>query len=750
MHRTINTNTTPRSARTFLRAARAMGVLLAGAAPAFAAVPLFIAAAPVAAQDEAADRSPDELLGNFIHFIKIARYDVAASEGRALLDSGLSAAEFVDLVDGSGELDRFRSSVARGLRVEAVQEIAAALEGLYRTGRLERARDPQEVERNIGLLTGNMGERLHARERLLAAGEYAVKQLLDALLSGAEPALRARVQQVLIELGRNTVIPLSEALPSVDPVNQERILNVLAAIPYRASLPAVVRVYNTAESQSVRQAAARVVTALGGNTSDSAANLYTDLAEAYYDHRDELTSFPGEDFQLMWSFGTELSMDAVPTEVYHESMAMRMAERSLRLNADSPETLALWIASAFRREVESTGVEHVREAADREAMYYAVAAGPSIGQRILARALSDRDTPLARRAIAAIERTAGTETLTSSVVGSRPLINALSFHSRRVQIEAALALALSQPETTFDGAERVVPILASAIRDAGERYAVVLTGTDREEYDRVRTVLVADGFTVLPPADNGVRDILGPIAEAPGIDLIVASQPGAASIEAHDEARAEPRLSAAPMLVLARSADSLDLQRRFDRDPTVMVRRDVINDDQLTAAIGVLVERAIGGVIDDTEARDYTARSLSALRDLAVARNQVLSVEDAALAMIAALEDAEARVAPEIAEVLAHIAQARAQTALMDAALDAGDAEQAELLSKVADSAKRFGNMLEPRQVTRLLSLASSDDDGVATAAAAVMGALDLPNTDLVPLITGDAGTSSATDRASR
>jgi hypothetical protein len=47
--------------------------------------------------------------------------------------------------------------------------------------------------------------------------------------------------------------------------------------------------------------------------------------------------------------------------------------------------------------------------------------------------------------------------------------------------------------------------------------------------------------------------------------------------------------------------------------------------------------------------------------------------------------------------------------------------------------------MLEPRQINALVRLATggATSDAQATAAAAVMGALNLPNAELIPLITG-------------
>ena len=79
----------------------------------------------------------------------------------------------------------------------------------------------------------------------------------------------------------------------------------------------------------------------------------------------------------------------------------------------------------------------------------------------------------------------------------------------------------------------------------------------------------------------------------------------------------------------------------------------------------------------------------------------------------------------------------------MDAALAASSDERVALLAKVASSAKRNGNLLEPRHITALRDVVTGGEDAEATAAAALMGALNLPNAELVPLILGQQGLSS-------
>lgn len=86
------------------------------------------------------------------------------------------------------------------------------------------------------------------------------------------------MQQVLIESGRQSVAPLSEALVGLEsPASRERILEILAAIRYPAALPAILTVYNNTESDAVRSAAARAANAIGGSIDESPAAVYTQL-----------------------------------------------------------------------------------------------------------------------------------------------------------------------------------------------------------------------------------------------------------------------------------------------------------------------------------------------------------------------------------------------------------------------------------------------------------------------------------------
>lgn len=710
------------------------------------------AAQPTATDARRTELTQSEQLSDFLHFVLIARYDVALGLGQELIRAKIEPRAFADLVEKSKDgVGRFQDTVARAMRVPELEATAGALLRLYENGKLNRARDPEQVTEAIRLLGGTQRRgQDFGRQRLLVAGEYAMPQLLSALMDSKNPNLQAQVSSLLVEMGRQAIIPLVTALPKVQPEQQERIINTLGQIEYRTSLPFLydLRDHASSSSDTVHQAAIRAIGLIekGDHGNLGTADLYVQLAENYYDRKSELTSFPGEDNQLLWAYdpGLGLVMTSIQTGVYYDAMAMQMTERALSLKSENPDAVALWVASNFSREIrQPKGYENPAYPADRrEAMYYAVAAGPSASQRVLARAMDDRDTQLARRAIAAIDRTAGGAGLWAGEGTRRPLLEALTFPNRRVQYESALAIAAAQPSEAFAGSDRVVPILTGAIREASLKVGAVIA-PDTETYQRIRRVLEADGYTVLPAAKN-LDELAEPVAESPAVDvMVISSQDIAGMPEAIQAVRNSPKLSAAPVLVLTSTDGYIELRRRYDRDGTIGVRQSTVNDQMMTAAINELVQAASGGVIGGDEAKLYSARSLTALRDLAVSGNTTLNVSDSASSLIAVLGDKKLAESGsvnrlDVAEVLARVNQARAQEALMTAALDATGAERIAFLSKVADSAKRHGNLLPRVQVDRAVELAQGSDRAEATAAAAVLGALNLPNSDLAALIVGD------------
>jgi HEAT repeat protein len=681
-----------------------------------------------------------ELLRDFIHYVKIARFDIASDLGTRLIDTGISEEEFVDLVEQSREQQRFEEAIAAGLRVPVLEPVAAQLELMFREGKLDRARNPDEIARNIALLTEGLRARTLARERLIFAGEYAMPQLLDAYLQNKDLALKAQVQRLMVDMGRGAIAPLMSALPNLDETSQEAVAEVLGLIPYRTSLPVLIDVYQNTTNNAVRQATGRAISRLGGNPGSDLADMYALLADSYYAEPAELTSFPDEDYQLVWNFDPGLGLVMVPvrTPVFHEAMAMRLAERALSLDPQNDETLALWVSSNYSRSFDTPeNYENPMYSSDRrDAEYFGIAVGPEIDQVVLRRGIDSRDTPLVRSAIQAIAQTAGPRSLWGQDLDGRyPLLESLNYQNRRVQFETALALGNAQPAESFNGSERVIPLLASAVKDASARYAIVLTGEERERYDQYRSSLERAGFTVLPPAPEGLGQLEAAIAETPTIDLIVSAQGFDNTLLTIETARTENKTSVSPVLALMGADDLVPMQRQYGRDQSIAVRRQSISNSAFDNSVETLLEVASGGPISLDEADEYATRAIDVLRNLAISNNQVLNISDAASILIDVLEQVDGFTMLDIAEIISYMPQDKAQQAIMDKTLGVSEDMQVEMLTIVADSGKRHGNKLNNRQIRRLIELAQSDNDELASTAAATMGALEVDNDTLLQLI---------------
>ncbi|MFN0011197.1 MAG: hypothetical protein ACKVS8_06075 [Phycisphaerales bacterium] len=710
------------------------------------------AAAAFAAMQPAKDAKEAELVRDFVHYVRIDRTDLAKSYGEALLrrlappfgpataEEAMTLADFVAVVEQGGEVQRFEEAAARGQRIGDLEVVAAKLLKAFETGKLEQARNPDEVTRNIGFLTGEQRARLIARERLAFAGEYAAPQLLAALTNRTNATLSAEARQLLTDMGKQAVMPLAAALAKLDPVSQEQVAAVLGNIPYRASVPFLADTMNRTTSASVKAACEKAIRTIEGGTNEGTgtARLFSELGEAYYGEPSSLTSFPGEAFQLTWNYDPNTGLFATPidTRVYHEVMAMTLAERALAADATSGDALALWLAANLKRELETpAGYENPAWGKDkRSAMYYAVSAGARPMQRVLARALDDKNTPLARKAIAALTSSTGSATMVDTSARNA-LIEALRYPNRRVQTEAALALAGASPATTFDGSDRVVPVLGSAIRDAGTKFAAVIA-TDVENQQSLANVARGLGYTVLP-AGSTLEAVEAGLGDAPGVDLVLLDLPAKGTDATITAVRGNARFAATPVLALLPEADFNELGTRFNRDAGVRLVRSGTQPAQQAEAATQLLSAAVGGDVSADEGASYQDRALDALRGLAMASNPVYNVADAAGPLVAALNTAKGGLKMRIAEVLSHVSDKRVQVALMDATLAAEGDDQLVLLGDMRRSARRSGNLLDDRQIRALLERAGKGDDALATAVAGLIGALGLSNENLVPLITG-------------
>ncbi len=682
-----------------------------------------------------------EMLNDFVHYVLIDRADAAKAMAQGLIDRKFSSAEFSALVDASAGYKRFSDAVSRAGRQPGLESVAAQLLKQYEGGKLAMARDPEAIAANIKLLAGDMRQRSFARDRILEAGEYAVPQLFTTYFAGSDVALSAEIRRILIEMGRHSVMPLVTALPKITPTQQVQVCSILGDMPQTQSLPFLYDLAANAKEATARTAAENAIKRISGavNTQMPLAERYNDLADAYSKGSPSLMTFPNDAYQLVWDYaaGTGLTFQGVDTKVFPQTMAMKLSEMALHVDAANARAVPTWIANNFSREIRSPeGYENPVYGKDRrDAMYYAVAAGPSVGQAVLSKALDASDTPLVRKAIAAVEKTGGHDLWSGAAGTRRPLLEGLRYPNRRVQYETALAIGTAQPKDAFEGAESVVRTLGSSIRDASAKYALVV-GKDTESQATLSDLLRKDGYTVLPPATK-IDDIRQSIADAAGVDIVICNLPSQQTGELITQSQSESRLRATPILAIVTAQGYQEQYPRFARDVRVRILREGVGPTDVSNAVKDLVNSASGGLISGAEADSYKARSLSVLRDLAMSSSPILQVVEAQGPLVSAIADSKGDTRFKVAEVLSLIGTKQSQVALFDAALNTEPAERTRLLGLAANSAKRFGNQIEPRQVEALMSLTTKATGDEATAAAAVVGALNLQGSGVVPLILG-------------
>ncbi len=686
-----------------------------------------------------AQSDPAQLLDDFVHYALVAKPDLAVASAQTLMDSGITDAELAELLDeGTLPLDKFDRAVSRALLVPEMSDVAAELAHRIERGRLDLARDKERIDEAITLLTGNQRQKLLAQKRLEAAGEYAVPSLLTHLTESRDEQLKSACEITLRNVGRLAVNPLCAAMPHLgDPTTQRIICDILGDIGYQQAAPFLLQMsQDEAAAESVRDAAYRAFQRVGG-ADGSLSILYSNLAHQYFQGTASLYAYPYEHFNNVWSYDPYVGLVAlpVPTEVFGQIMAMRLASRALELDPANRDALSYFVAANLKREndLPEGEVDPIYADTQYTPAFYATVFGTDVCLDVLALALDNLDTPLVRDALAALAYTTGGSNLFASHQGRQPLLEALQYPDRRVQYESALTLGRALPRERFAGDVAVVPLLAAAVRSGGESFALVLA--EEEEDQRViADRLDQQGFSVLGSASS-VGALEAIIAESSAVDLIVLRYPKLEDTHAVlNNLRVLPQTIAAPVLAISSGADLAALRRDIRSDLRVKAA-PWASVEAFETAVDDLLLRAAGGRMEEADAEMYAIEALAVLEDIAVTHSPAYNIADAESALLDAMDQRSGGTRLLVAKILSLINSEQAQQDLFDAALASEESERVELLNNVAASIKQFGSLLQDRQIRSLVRLVAEAKDETAEAAARVHGALNLPTDEAIYLI---------------
>ncbi|MEM6459903.1 MAG: hypothetical protein AAF710_10995 [Planctomycetota bacterium] len=690
----------------------------------------------------AAAQDAEQLWADFCHYVLIAQPELAGVAGAELMNASPGA--LLDAVEASRYAEPARI-FARADGMEAIAELAGELQDKIQSARLERSREPQRIADDIQALARGQRAFDNATQRLAAAGAYAAPQMLAVLLDNDQQALHPAVARSMRQIGRPLVAPLSVALPQLDDVGQARVARVLGEIAYPQAMPALRRVAEDPQTDpNTRDLALDALAAAAENARVSrdlpAAELYLALGLNFYntatDNPAGLDAYDdATDRGVLWRYNPRLTITGepglvpieVPGSVAGDVVAMQAAADALALDPDLDGALSLYLAANLRRENRlPDGADDPSYTSDlQDPMFYAMLAGPRRLHDVLRQALDDGDSDLALDAIAALSATASLDAL-------QPLQRGLGYPDRRVRFRSAEALARAMPEESFENDFRVVPVLADAVRQTATPVALVV-GPAQDDRNALNAALAAQGYQTLDaPTIDAAR---GLVANTPGIDLIAVRGDLASVSKAADDARANFKLAATPIVALADSQTQPRLSAAFADDPRVTVL--LAGAEDLKAAVAQTIDRFSGAALSEEESQMFALNALGLL--MQIATSQTAYDATAALpAMVQAAGDPRPEVAVAAGQVLSRLDDPTAQAAVATAAINAvGDVQVRHLVS-LGESANAHGNLIPAAMSDDLLNLVRTAEGETALAAARAHGALALPTRNAVDLILGE------------
>lgn len=710
----------------------------------------------------------EENFAAYLHFALVGQFDVADKFGQAFLKQpGISERPLPKEVS-ERVLDisnRYQNSIDTLLTVISNTPIAdtakQVLEVVMQSHRQARM-NPGRIKSNIELLSGTPMQEAVALQRLRDSGEYSIPWLLEALADPKQEKLHPFIARTLPLIGKKAVNPLVEALLISNPAVAGAVAEALGQLGYPQALPYLQRLISDAKTTSgVKEAAQKavdqIVTADPAAKQQSAATLFNELAEQYYANAESLRPDASEPKANVWFLRDNILTPVdVPPEIYRFVMAMRAARSSLALNPSQPAVDALWLAADFKREAalgldvasdEKAVTADASQPADfPRSIYFGRALGPAINQLVLSRAVKDLDPTIALGSIAALSVTAGPAAMVEpSSADGTSLAEALYFPDQLVRIRAALALAWALPQQPFHGSDDVVPVLASAVQLTGNRFYLL---ADPDDATRARTqqALSQGGATVVSAGrfTDALDQAHRQLTRLDGVFLSTGLLTPTV-IDAVKTLGADKRFALTPIVLMVRANDNLMADRVAEADRRIgrvfEVKEGAAPADfaaQLVARRDEIATRFGHKELSPELSLNLALEAAVALRTVAINRSPVLDPRPAEAALISALAQPSEDLRMASSAALALINSGPAQRAIADVALAA---EQTPTMRKMAfsalaESGRRFGNLLEAPTVKKLIEEAIGEPNlELRTSASQALGGLNLPGRSVSDVI---------------
>jgi len=694
--------------------------------------------------------------GELMHYATIANFELAKGHGEKLLELNPDPVLLLNLAESDQYAPSYRNLWLMQKNTP-LKDVITKILNLVEKGRHERRTDSQRIEDELKRLSGTTRGRMLAVSRLKDSGEWAVPFFIKALCDPSRNAEYSILRWALPRLGQVAVNPLVVALQKCQNLNTRIIiLYALSEIGDKHALPYIQQlVEDTKVSLELKNAALsaiQTIDPINGTGGKTAAMLFENLALEYYNHLPSLEVPADQELGNIWFWDNNkgLIMEQVPRGAFDELMTMRCSEQAVSLDPTRADAISLWLSGFFRledggyKQPQYFGPDHP------DASTYALTTGPEYLHRVLARALDNCNRPVALSAIHILQRNAGQQSLLFTLNGRQPLIDSLSFPDREVRFSAALAIAGVLPKSDFVNSDLTAPTLAEALRQKGQRYALVASD-NQEQRNQLAAQLRESGSFAEVIADQFFSVAVDMARGVPSLDLIVITpdvqHPNLD--EVMTLIKNNPRLAFCPMLIVAKPEAVSLLQRYQDNNRFAKVISDTTTVEQKIEAANNILSLNHARPFASDLADSYATQAAMVMQQLAVSGNKVLSLKPAEGALIEALSDTRKDIQANAIITLARIDSYEAQRALAGLALNekVDMAVRLHTFRNLAVSAKNYGNLLLSEQVdaiyTHLVSSLEADPE-LRNLAAEAYGSLNLPSAKISELIISQISNSGS------
>ncbi|HUB25888.1 MAG TPA: hypothetical protein VL992_10705 [Tepidisphaeraceae bacterium] len=710
--------------------------------------------APAPAGTSPEERQLRDDVDAYFHYAWLGRYDLAGQFGQKIVDEASDPAALIPVLESIASLhDQTMGYMAQLLLFDnqpAIKDVTDKILLKVQAGHLIRAQDPALIAQTIRDMSINERAYENHLPELRDSGELAIPVMIQFLQNPDDnhKPYRGTVRRAMVDLGKVGLNPLLAATEMKDYGTLLTVIDTLGSLGYDIAAPYLTRLADdNSLPNEVRTAASSAIgrLQLRPGTPGDPPDLYYDLALRFYYRQTQIGQVinhpgasPATPIQMCnyWTYDADkgLIYTEVPAEIFNDLMTMRTLETALTMRADMPQAVALWLDADNQREVDlPAGDTDPICGSEPSAHYFNVSSGARHLDDALARALKDRNSPVAFKLARSLGLIVGTSSMSLNLGG--PLTDALRYPDKRVRYEAACALAGGLPSKSFPNAELVVPLLVQAIGEGGQGNVLVLANSQDDANALVATLQKA-GYVAAGAGSPG--DAIAAAQSMPSVDAIVFARGTTddAIGQMISMASRTPILEGSVQVVM-KDSDTGPIANLALSNNLLTITTDT-DGDKLKAAIDAARTKAGLAPLDPQQADAYALRAAGDLENLAVAQSTVLPASAGQTGLLGALGGSKADLVCLVGKVLSHLPSAEAQQALAQHALDDQTPQpvRLSLFQSLTASAQSFGNELDPSQVSLLNQEAVQlQDADLRSAAAEARGSLNLPTDQATALI---------------